>query len=248
MPFFSIKNLVFVFVFFAYQHAIGQNNLAKQHFDLGMSKYYSKDYQAAISAYTQAITAKKSFPTAYCYRGLSYAALKEYDKAYEDFSEAIKIKPLYVQAYIERGLISLQKNEYDKAIADYDKAASLDPSDAEPILLRGKVKYLQKNYNGALLDLSKAIGLAPDDAEEAYFQRGLTHYALKEYKAALADLSHFIEEEDEENTATAYLQRAKAKLALADTIGACDDAQKAQKLGLEESSIFIREHCQKVEK
>jgi tetratricopeptide (TPR) repeat protein len=129
--------------------------------------YKIRDYDRAISEYTEAIESDPSndFANAsmYYYRGLAYRNKNEYDKAIRDFNRVILLNPMKANAYYYRGLAYYHKNEYDKAIQDFSEAIILDPSDPTAYYYRGVIYGQQGKDAEAQADFeqSKLLGDQP---------------------------------------------------------------------------------------
>jgi tetratricopeptide (TPR) repeat protein len=91
---------------------------AKAALDRGNAAIEKKEYDKAISDYTEAIRLKPDAADAYYNRGIAYDDKNEHDKAISDYTEAIRLKPDAASAYYNRGLAFREKSDYDKAISD----------------------------------------------------------------------------------------------------------------------------------
>jgi tetratricopeptide (TPR) repeat protein len=73
---------------------------AAHYFKLGDADYFEhKDYDKAISGYTEAIRLDPTYVAAYFERGNAYLDKKNYHKAISDYNEVISLDPKYVTAY-----------------------------------------------------------------------------------------------------------------------------------------------------
>jgi S1-C subfamily serine protease len=90
-----------------------------------VSKFKQKDFEGAITAYTQAI--EKNLNYAEAYNGRGDARFRKGDKsgALADYSEAIKLNPNFANAYFNRARTYSNLKDKQKAIADYQQAANL---------------------------------------------------------------------------------------------------------------------------
>jgi tetratricopeptide (TPR) repeat protein len=79
---------------------------------------------SATSDYSEAISLKPDFATAYDGRGNVYISSGQYDNAIADYSEAIRLSPNLAVAYTDRGLAyeALERNQ--DAIKEYKRSGS----------------------------------------------------------------------------------------------------------------------------
>ncbi len=91
-------------------------------------------------------------------------------------------------------------------------------------LFNAERKLNSNNFSGALHDYNKAIEINPAN-EKAYYNRGITKYALQDYDGAIEDYTKAIElNPKNENT---YNNRGSAKSKLQNYTGALDDFNKS---------------------
>lgn len=96
-------------------------------FQRGLAALRSRDYDGAISFFSEAIRDDPASARAYRQRGCAYAAYGETERALADYTEAIRREPQNAANYVLRGQCHLLRGERDKAIADYTEAARLNP-------------------------------------------------------------------------------------------------------------------------
>ena len=157
----------------------------------GVEKARHKDWNGAITDYSEAIRLNPNHAIAYYNRGLAYGQLGEYQKALTDHTEAIRLNPSYADAYNYRGNTYNWLKESQKAIADFDQALRLNPNHAIAYFNRGLAYGQLGKYQKALADYTEAIRLNPKLAD-AYNKRGDTYYWLKKYQKALTDYEQAI--------------------------------------------------------
>jgi tetratricopeptide (TPR) repeat protein len=126
----------------------------------GWNFYSKKDYDHAISEYTEALKLDpdNDFANAsvYYHRGLAYGYKNEYDQAIRDLNRAILLNPCEANAYYYRGLAYYHNNEYDQAIRDFNEAIFLDPSDPTAYYYRGVVYREQGKRAEAQADFDRS--------------------------------------------------------------------------------------------
>jgi Tfp pilus assembly protein PilF len=135
---------------------------ARSYYNRGLAWCEKKDYDKAISEFTEAIRLDPNFARPYFVRGTIWGSRQEYDKAIADYTEVIRINPKDVVAHVLRGNAWSNKKEYDKAIADYTKLIRIDPEQAAGWYMnRGEVWRAKKEYDKAIEDFTEAIHIDP---------------------------------------------------------------------------------------
>jgi len=162
------------------------------HFARGYSLLAAKDYQSAVSEFTQAMAKKTNLFAAYNDRGVAYTNMGNQDLAIADFTEAITLNANSAFPYNNRGNSWLMKTSYDKAIEDYSKAMELYPALVFAYSGRGLANYRMKTYEKAIADYTKAIVITPKDPM-LYSLRGDAYSARGD--KALADADYAIARE-----------------------------------------------------
>ena len=85
-----------------------------------------REYDNAISDFTQAAAMEPAAPEHLIARGKAYFAKHQPALALADFTAALKLKPDDVEALMLRGSLRLLQGDNDRAAADFDAATKLD--------------------------------------------------------------------------------------------------------------------------
>jgi len=203
----------------------------------GNARRESKDYEGAISDYTNALRIEPNDSEAYTYRGISYELLEDFEAANKDYSSAIEINPSNTAALKFRAFNKLTMFEdKDGAIEDYSKAIEEDPTDCDAYNRRaGAYAPISEIEQCRLEDLTNAIndycrakeiderGVAEFGLWKTYEQRADWNMKEGEYKRAIEDYNKAIEIND---TRALLTKRGNAKRVAGDTEGACSDWEK----------------------
>jgi len=189
----------------------------KAAYDRGREAYGQKNYDKAITEFTEAIRLNPNYELAYYYRAEAYTMKEDYDKALVDFTQAIRLSPNDTDNYNERGYVYILKKDYDRAIADFNQTLKLDPNNAdakegleevqkrkqnsssqpttvqpdEAAFERGMAAYEQRNYDKAITEFTEVIRLNPN-YELAYHFRARAYTMRQDYDKALADSNQAI--------------------------------------------------------
>jgi len=171
--------------------------------------------------------------------------------------------------YVDRGRLRVRQFDYKGAFENYCKAIEVDSTYADAYYYRGLLKSTLRNYSGemqreedgtfkekyqdmyvrrellkgdlgAIEDYTKAIRLNPKFVD-AYYNRAMSFYNLKEYRNAIANFTEVIQLNS--NYADAFYYRGLAKGILLDMNAACIDFVKAAELGNMEAKDLLKD-CQ----
>ncbi|MBR2864958.1 MAG: tetratricopeptide repeat protein [Elusimicrobiaceae bacterium] len=123
-----------------------------------------KNYDLALQAYSQAITAKEKDPNLYYKRAFVYHLTENFQEAIEDCTKAItlagkKVREIY---YAQRGASKRALQDIEGALQDYQNAVSVNPGYAGGFLDMSQIYYSQKKYQKALECANKAVEKAPN--------------------------------------------------------------------------------------
>ncbi len=173
----------------------------------------------ALGLLEQVLARNPSYVPAYFHRGMALIQTEEYDRALSNFNKAVEINPKFAQAYLGRSMVYFLKHDLDACIADLGRVLDLEPQLAAAYYNRGVAYAYQEKFDKAFEDLSKAkslgyaveeellqqawslshpervvdeatkeIGKNPKNGQ-AFYNRAVARYYLKDYQAALEDLN-----------------------------------------------------------
>jgi len=157
-------------------------------------------------------------------------AMESLDKAIDDGFETI----IGYRAWVKM----IYLHNYREAITDFEnyEAQSPEPSFSfamSATMLAGVAHKQLADYPKAVSVLSEYIELFEAESKAkvdvyAYWYRGMSHYEMKEYNSATADLDTFISRYA--NGPEAHFGKGKVLLALGDTTAACTEFQLSKDL------------------
>lgn len=163
-------------------------DLGLAHWNRGARFHQKKQYEQAISEYSEAI---QHGADAQNDRGVTFQALGNLDAALRDYDAAVHVKPSDSIAHANRAYIYLRKNQLDKAIADATVAIRLDPKYARAYWIRAGGYELTGRWTDVVADCTTALGIAPkfdaclDRRGYAYSRMGKSDLALADYDESL---------------------------------------------------------------
>jgi tetratricopeptide (TPR) repeat protein len=150
-----------------------------------------KQFESAITDFTEAIRADPSYTIAYNNRGLSYQELARFHQAIADFDTAIQLEPKFAIAYSNRALALERIGQQEQAIVDLSEAIRLDPDNALSRFNRGMSYLNLGSFDNAVLDFSEVIRLRPQLAI-GYLHRGAAYNGKGQLDKGIADLTEAI--------------------------------------------------------
>ncbi len=238
----------------AFNEVIEIDPEATTYYDLGSAYFGLFDYKNAIDSFTKSIEIDPSNPDSFFDRGLAkkYSSNlpDEFEEAIKDFKKVVEIDPNCAEAYSELGTIYWGEIGDDVEAMKYlDKAIELDQSNAYAYRCRSEGRRRLKDYEGALSDALKAYDIDPEEFDSLLLVKiASDYYELGRYKNAINLMDEEIENQKSESGKVwdegLYKERGRAKKALGDLKGACEDWQKATEIGSEDAAELLKEHCQ----
>lgn len=149
---------------------------------------------------------------------------EDYMLSIQYFNQAIEAKPYLAQPYFLRAIAKLNLEDYRGAEADAAKAIELNPYLTDAYEVRGVARQNSGRPRLAIEDYTQALKLLPRN-RQLLFNRALALADVELYSAADSAFSEILRYYPRFDNA--YLGRARAKLALGDTIAAKTDIDKA---------------------
>jgi len=168
-------------------------NLADAWKDVGLVLKDSRRYREAVRCFDKAIEIDSNLADAWLDKGLilkesgqkQQEAVRCFDKAIECFDKNLKKDSKDAIDWYGKGHALTQLDKYNEAIEHFNKAIELNPQSINALNQKGKALYLQRRYEEAI-ECYDAI-LKIKEYEDAYFFRGQSKCALKDYTDALED-------------------------------------------------------------
>jgi tetratricopeptide (TPR) repeat protein len=180
-----------------------------------------KQFEEAITQYTDSIRLNPELASAYYKRGTAKSrlafclerdpfstldttsrnVLKQswIESSVEDYTEAIRIDPDYFEAYMGRAntyyRYSFSTSDWDEpelAIQDYTEAIRIDPDSKLAYSERGRVHHDMGQYRLAIQDYTEAIRIGPND-RSYYYNRARGYREIGYQAAADRDMAKYNE-------------------------------------------------------
>jgi tetratricopeptide (TPR) repeat protein len=199
--------------------------------ELGNDLHDKKDFQGAISKFSEAIKLDPKNIVAYLARGDAKASLKKWQEAIEDYQQVLAIDSNNIKAYIGRARAKEALKDYRGAIADYEKVYFNKENNTivySP-LLRNYILVGKKQEALNLIENIFESGFQGDTSNQTqiyrHFLKAIVLIYFQDYKTAISGFDRAIALEPQYNAS--YLYRGIAYEKLGDRQAAIKDYQKA---------------------
>jgi tetratricopeptide (TPR) repeat protein len=127
----------------------------------GEQELLKKNFDQAITSFTEAIGLTSPDRAPYTLRADAYAAASQNDFALKDYSEAIRVHPDDINAYLGRGQVQRALGAPLPAIADFGRVLEREPSNVTALMLRALTREDVKDQDGAISDYQAVLKLNP---------------------------------------------------------------------------------------
>lgn len=208
-------------------------SIVTEHIQKAKEYQRDKQFDLAITEFTNAIQLEPKNVEAYYWRGFCFYQMKDYENALNDFNTTIQYKNDHAKAYYWRGLSYMGVEEEQKAstssgalraIADFNQAIKLNPNDMFCYYRKAEVLYKINEFENAQQDLEKAIQINPNYVS-ALLLMAKIKYKLGENFQVLETLDKLIK--TNQNQPESYKYRALAKYKLKYFDSCLEDLDKA---------------------
>jgi len=164
---------------------------AEEHKEAGL-EYLKKDknYEKAITAFSEVIMLIPDDADAYYYRGAAYAYTGSHDRALEDIIATFRIEEDYrtieqfVYGYLDDDFGT--GSDYTRAFNVINAAIKIKPNLPDGYIIRGNVYSDKGDNDHAIADFTTALRIKPDK-HEALFNRGNVYASKGDYDRAIED-------------------------------------------------------------
>jgi tetratricopeptide (TPR) repeat protein len=161
---------------------------AELRFHEGVAAFGSGDYEAARTAFEEALESRPEDVATLRYLGLVARQMGQTDAAIAQFRRAIVADPEQIETRIELAETLLGAERNDEARQELEAALRLAPADARLRLYAGITAYRQRDLRDAVDYLGEAAELDADVAREANYYRGLALAMLGDLYASSSAL------------------------------------------------------------
>ncbi|MVM32332.1 tetratricopeptide repeat protein [Spirosoma sp. HMF4905] len=203
-------------------------------------------YKEAIMVLNNAIIKTPDNYTAYLLRAQSKYILKDYTGAFQDYKSVLMMnlgkEDNQALAYANLGIGTCynRAKNYLEAIRYLKAAKAIDSTDTRTYDGLAYSYFSLTQFDDALVELNALLKINPQH-KEAYLSRGIAFLFKKQYQSAIADFDRALALDA--GYIVAYHNRGKAKKALGDKAGCCQDWHKCYALGMESIEPDLKTVC-----
>lgn len=131
----------------------------------GLTKLKLKNYESAITDFTETINLKIKGPNAFYYRALAYYSMRDLDNSILNLNAYINLDKNYSEAYFDLGICFKEKDKIEEAIKNFSLAIQKRPTHGTAYFERGLLRHKQNDKAGGCADLRKSFGLGYLEAD-----------------------------------------------------------------------------------
>ncbi len=167
------------------------NKYPEAYYVRGLIFLNEKEYEKALSDFETALSYNPMLTSAKIAIIKTHYKMGDTKKAFRIAEKYSKNDATNGDYYFYMGLILNDQEKYEKALDYFNKAMEMD-IDVNPFkiyLYRGDTKLNLNMFMKAKSDFDKAISLN-DKNPSVFHGRGVVHYRMDEYEAALEDFNH----------------------------------------------------------
>lgn len=162
-----ILSLFFLIITFANAQSM------HEYLRFGKSALDKKEYDKAISAFTEVIAKDPEYSFAYYLRSTCYAEQKKFEEACANIDTAISIDPWYKLFYTVRGEYLYQMRKYDEALSTLNRSIEMDSTQEDAYCTRAQVYRKTGDLRLALKNIIQASKLDPGRSDFYYIRGGI---------------------------------------------------------------------------
>lgn len=159
---------------------------ADEYYKQALDSYRKGDYDMAIDAMKNAISALPNKAEYYAARGLMYLDDGVTQSALDDFDQALRLYPYEMLAHYGKGMVAFKNQEWDEALQHFTTAYYVDTQRPETLYYLALSYYHKRDFASAanLMKLANDRFEALNDKRKADSQRWLRELAKMADKTA----------------------------------------------------------------
>jgi tetratricopeptide (TPR) repeat protein len=174
----------------------GCSNPAWWHEKAGRAAWFARDYEEALSSFSNALEYKPNDPDLLNYRALIYLSLNEWEKAGKDCSLALELGSTDDLAYNNCCIAFRNQGNYMKALNYINQAINMNPNDPLLLYQRAMTWYRAGEYEEVLKDVDKVLEIEPNEADALNLAANI-YKAWGQYEKAIDYYDRVLEADDD---------------------------------------------------
>ena len=171
---------------------------AKLFFEQGNIFFVSKQYEAAIASYDEALKYKPDSAKVWGNRSTALRNLRRYEDAIDSYDQALKLSPDSYAVWYSRGNALGKLGRYEEAIVSYDQVLKLKPDRYEVWYMHGNALNKVERHEEAIASFDQSLKLNTDDYV-VWLAHGHTLSKLERYEEAIASYDQSLKLNYDEN-------------------------------------------------
>lgn len=217
-----------------------RKKIAEAYYLRGKAYFLLQEYRFASEDFDKAVALKPK-KAEYHYESSRANTLKnDYNKALKEISKAISLNPYNPEYYFLKANILFKKNNLIQAEKEINWYLNYFPHQSHAQLLKARILLETKKLDEAL-EITRILMQENKLSDELYFIRGNVFQYKELYDQAISDYSMSIDLNPKEYTS--YMNRGGCYLMLHQDEKACEDFNRALRLGYKKAYPFIRDYC-----
>jgi tetratricopeptide (TPR) repeat protein len=153
---------------------------------MGLICFVSRQYDAAIEWFAQAIRQNPDVADYFANLGTALQHQGRFDEAARSFDHALLLKPDFAEAWYKLGQVLQQQNRLDEALLSFDQALKFNGSHLEAANAVALLHFEARRYRDAVAGFERSLQIKPLEAGALHL-KALSLLRLQRYQEALAD-------------------------------------------------------------
>lgn len=184
---------------------------ALKNYNEGNSLIEAGEYEAAITAFDQALANRNDFAQAWTNRGFALGKLGKHVEKFSSCENATKVAANFAEAWNCRGLARFDLEQYEKALEEYNRALAVDPEFYRGWFNKGQVLLRLGQPREAIDATRQVLGIKPEYFL-AWTQLCRALYELEQYQDAKAHCDQSLKINENYPPTLTLLKKVEEKL------------------------------------